>query len=148
MLLIVFLCASWHAMRTRLPVGRCVSHQLLYVGTLQSIKPSREQNQWLACQTRLTAIYYFSEPPNFPKLADYAVLYSNIWENFIVLAQIWKNCSGSAEMVKNTSKTGGFLTVWMYACRNILRFSVFCSISMIWGHSQNCRTHGYGKTCM
>ena len=31
-------------------------------------------------------------------------------------------------MVKTTvKKICGFLTVWMYACRNILRFSVFCN---------------------
>ena len=29
---------------------------------------------------------------------------------------------------KDIKKIGGFLTVWMYACRNILRFSVFCNI--------------------
>ena len=30
--------------------------------------------------------------------------------------------------LKKTFKRDGFLTVWMYACRNILRFAVFCNI--------------------
>ena len=29
---------------------------------------------------------------------------------------------------KKLSKIGGFVTVWMYAYRNILLFSVFCNI--------------------
>ena len=29
---------------------------------------------------------------------------------------------------KNTLKIDGFLAVWMYACRNILRFTMFCNI--------------------
>lgn len=87
-------------------------------------------------------IYYFSEPPNFPKPAG--TIFKYLRKLYSSCPNLRHFCSGSAEMVKNKSKTDGFLEIWMYASRTILRFTVFCQISMI----LNCRKNGYGKTCM